>query len=175
MINTNCVIRNTNVFMNWNQIVNNCRAIRRNVIVLFKFAFSKLSIFIASETLVVVMVSWTENKDHLPTRSCDQRTAGRSQDEVPLSGELQYRLPAPPQTSDIRRNHWPLARYQWTSMEVCTCPAKEPYMHEIISILLHPLFGRFPNYEYIHSNQHIKVIESEMIDLFKSFCLLLQL
>lgn len=122
MINTNCVIRNTNVFMNWNQIVNNCRAIRRNVIVLFKFAFSKLSIFIASETLVVVMVSWTENKDHLPTRSCDQRTAGRSQDEVPLSGELQYRLPAPPQTSDIRRNHWPLARYQWTSMEVCTCP-----------------------------------------------------
>lgn len=144
MINTNCVIRNTNIFMNWNQIVNNCRAIRRNAIVLFdKFAFSKLSIFIASETLVVVMVSWPENKDHPPTCSCDQRRAGRSQDEVPLSGELQYKLPAPPQTSDIRRNHWPLARSQWTSMEVCTCPAKEPYMHEIISILLQPLFWLF--------------------------------
>lgn len=86
---------------------------------------------------LVVLASLTENKDRAPTCSCDQRGVGSSQDEVSFTGELQHKLPAPPQTSDFRRDHWPLAGSQPTPLEVgavvvfslCTCSGEVCYLH----------------------------------------------
>ena len=70
-------------------------------------------------SLVVVLASLTENKDGVPTSPCDQSRAGSSQDKVSVTGELQHQLPAPPQTSDFRGDHWALARPRPTPLEVC--------------------------------------------------------
>lgn len=114
-----------------------CREIRRTVIVLFVvFTFSQALNFrielVARQTLVV-LASLTENKDRAPTCSRDRRRVVSSQDEVPFTGELQYKLPAPPQTSDFRGDNWPLARPQRIPMEVCSCSAKERCLHDIIT------------------------------------------
>lgn len=53
----------------------------------------------------VVLDSLTENKGGQVAYSCDQRRAGSSQDKVSITGKLQHKLPAPPQTSDFRGDH----------------------------------------------------------------------
>lgn len=84
----------------------------------------------AGQTLLV-LASLTENKDRAPTCSCDQQRVGSSQDKVPFSGELQYQLPAPPQTSGFGGDNWPLARPQRTPMEVCPCSSEQHSLHII--------------------------------------------